>query len=79
MTRILFAHGDGRLTLRIVNDASGVSTDAPIYPAPDGFAASRIASGPDGSSQILLTGPDGSATLWRMSPEGVYEDATLIN
>ena len=71
LTRILWSHHDGRIALGII-DSSGQIKYGPVYPAPENMSTIRIATGPNGSSQVLFTDFGSSAILWEMSADGAF-------
>ncbi len=78
LTRILWSHLDGRIALGII-DSSGQVKYGPVYPAPEGMSAIRIATGPDSSSQVLFTDFSSSAILWQMSADGVFVESVVAS
>ena len=77
VTRILWGHSDGRVTLWYVNaDGSyGLSGVYGPYSEPNSaanWAATSVSVGPDGVTHILWNHSDGRVILWYVNTDGSY-------
>ena len=79
LSRVLWAHPDGRAVLWSLNRSSGNYTPGPVFGPFDGGAwqATRIACGKDGLSHILWNRADGTLSLWWVNADNTFRSSVF--